>query len=91
MKGFYNVFYVASIVFQAIFDLLFCIGVAILISWLLVSKLSAPTWIYAPFIIVGAVAGMISMIKFILRAMASLESIERSQKEVKKNERSKKK
>lgn len=91
MMGFYNVFYVASIVFQAIFDLLFCIGVAILISWLLVSKLSAPTWIYAPFIIVGAVAGMISMIKFILRAMASLESIEQSQKEVKKNERSKKK
>lgn len=91
MKGFYNVFYMASIVFQAIFDLLFCIGVAVLISWLLVSKLAAPTWIYAPFIIVGAVAGMISMIKFILRAMASLESIERSQKEVKKNERSKKK
>lgn len=91
MKGFYNAFYVANIVFQAIFDLLFCIGVALLAAWLLVTKLSLPTWVYAPFIIVGAITGTISMIKFILRAMTSLESIERSQKEVKKNERTKKK
>lgn len=85
MKDTYNAFYVINIVFQAIFTLLWQIGLALLIGYLAVDLLSAPKWIYAPLIAVGAITGFYSMIKFILSAMRSIERIEKERKERQKN------
>lgn len=91
MKGLYGAFYIVNIVFQAIFDLLFYIAVALLLSWLGVTKLGLPTWVYVPAITLGAICGMVAMIRFTVTAMRSLESIEGSQKKKRrKNEDDKK-
>lgn len=76
MKGFYNAFYIANVVFQAVFSLLFGMGGSLFIAWLLVDKLSFPVWTYAVAVTIGTLAGGISMIKFVLQAMTTLEGIE---------------
>lgn len=80
MKDTYNAVYVTNIVFQAIFTLLWQIGLAILLSWVAVDRLGAPGWLYAVFITIGAITGFISMIRFILKAMKSLDRIEKERK-----------
>jgi hypothetical protein len=91
MKGAYSALYVANIVFQSIFTLLFNIGLGLLLSWILVDKCGLPTWIYAVIITIAVVTGLISMIRFILVAMRSLDNLEKSHKEKRrKNENSKK-
>ena len=77
MKEAYGAFYVINIVFQAIFTLLWNIGLALLIGWGAVSWFSAPEWIYVPLILLGVLFGLVSMVKFILTAMKSLDRIER--------------
>lgn len=91
MRETYNAFYTINVVMQAIFTLIFDIGLAVLLAWLAVSKLGLPTWVYVPFIIVGVIVGILSMIRFLITAMHSLENIERSQiAKRRKNERNKK-
>lgn len=87
----YSTFYVINIVFQSIFTLLWQIGAAVLIGWIFVSYLSAPPWIYAPLIVVGAISGLVSMVRFILSAMKALERIEEQKqpKNKKKNQKEK--
>jgi ABC-type multidrug transport system fused ATPase/permease subunit len=80
VKDTYNAVYVTNIVFQAIFTLLWQIGLAILLSWVAVDRLGAPGWLYAVFITIGAITGFISMIRFILKAMKSLDRIEKERK-----------
>lgn len=91
MKGFYNAFYIANVVFQAVFSLLFGMGGSLFIAWLLVDKLSFPVWTYAVAVTVGTLAGGISMIRFVLQAMTTLEGIEKQKKTTdsrrRKNER----
>jgi TRAP-type C4-dicarboxylate transport system permease small subunit len=77
VKEAYGAFYVINIVAQAIFTLLWNIGLALLIGWFSVSKLGAPEWIYAPLLVVGVLWGFYSMIKFILTATAGYERLER--------------
>lgn len=94
MKGFYNAFYIANVVFQAVFSLLFGMGGSLFIAWLLVDKLSFPVWTYAVAVTIGTLAGGISMIRFVLQAMTTLEGIEKQKKTVgkrRKNERNEEK
>ncbi len=71
-----SVIYVVNIVAQAIFTLLWQIGLGLLAAWAAVKYLSAPTWIYAPLVLLGVLTGFWSMIRFILSAMSSLERLE---------------
>lgn len=72
----YSTFYVLNIVFQSIFTLLWQIAAAVLIGWIFVEKVGAPQWIYVPLIIAGVGSGLVSMVRFILAAMRSLERLE---------------
>ena len=76
MNEAYGAVYVINIVSQAIFTLLWNIGLALLIGWIAVSKLGAPEWTYVPLIIVGVLTGLFAMVKFILAAMRSLDRLE---------------
>ncbi len=82
---FVGALYVLNILWQALFSLAAPIGVMFFISHLLVRYASSPTWIYAPFIVVGALAGLISMIKFVLSAMEGFERLEKEQNSKDKN------
>ena len=77
---FVSVLYVVNIVAQAIVTLLIPIGTGLLCSYLSVRYLSAPDWIYALLVTVGAMSGLYSMIKFVLAAMSSLERLEKQHK-----------
>lgn len=65
-----------NIVLQGLFSLVFPIGLGVLFSWLGVTKWGAPGWLYAILIPVGALVGLMSMVKFILSATRGLERIE---------------
>ncbi len=80
MKRLMNVMYLINIVVQSFFNLLLPIGLMIFFSWLLTTKLGAGQWIYIVLIMLGVVVGFISMIRFILTAMAGLERLENEQK-----------
>jgi hypothetical protein len=82
----YSTFYVINIVFQSIFTLLWQIFTALVVGWIFVNKLNAPEWLYVPLILVGVITGMISMVRFILTAMKSLERIEEQGRKKKKSE-----
>lgn len=86
VKGSYSTFYVINIVFQSIFTLLWQIGLALAIGWIFVQKLNAPKWLYVPLILVGVITGFVSMVRFILAAMQSLERIEEQKRKKKKSE-----
>lgn len=86
-KKFFNALYLINIISQAIFTLAIPIGFGFLISWLLVRFAGAPTWLFAIFITLGAISGFVSMIKFVLSAMAALERLENEQRERKNNDK----
>ena len=90
MREGYNTFYVINTVFQSIFTLLWQIGLSILVGWVFVTYVNAPDWIYVPLILAGVATGLVSMIRFILAAMKSLERLEeQSRKKKKYNDRRK--
>lgn len=76
--------YIMNIVSQAIFTLLLPILVGFGISWLLVTYLSAPSFIYVILIMLGVLSGLYSMVRFVLSAMAAYERLEKEQTESKK-------
>lgn len=84
MKSSYSTFYVVNIVAQAIFTLIWYIFTALVVGWLFTAKFGAPKWLYVPLIIVGVFTGLISMVRFILAAMRSLERIEEQGRQKKK-------
>jgi hypothetical protein len=86
VKQAYSTFYVINIVFQAIFTLLWQIALALVIGLILVKKIGAPNWVYVPLILVGVITGFVSMVRFILAAMRSLERIEDEKRKKKKSE-----
>ena len=86
MKQAYSTFYVINIVFQSIFTLLWQIFAALAVGWIFVEKLNAPRWLYVPLILVGVGTGLVSMVRFILAAMRSLERIEEQKLKKKKSE-----
>jgi uncharacterized protein (DUF2062 family) len=86
MKEGYSTFYVINIVFQSIFTLLWQIATALLVGWIFVRFVNAPEWIYVPLILVGVISGLVSMVKFILAAMRSLDRIEEQRRKKRKTE-----
>ena len=76
-KQTYSFVFVLNIVFQSIFTLLFQVGLGVLVGWLLTSFANAPEWVYVPSILLGVGTGLLSMVKFIMSAMRSLEAIEK--------------
>ena len=83
MRG-YSTFYVINIVFQSIFTLLWQIGLGLLVGWVFVKHVGAPDWIYVPLILAGVITGLVSMVRFILAAMKSLERLEEANRKKKK-------
>ena len=79
--------HILNIVFQSIFNLIWQIALMLLLAYLSVRYLSWPTWVYAPFTVFGALTGIYSMIKFILSAQRTLDSIEKANKIDKKKKR----
>ena len=68
--------YVMNVIMQSIFSLLFNVAVYFGIGYLLTSVFGVDKWIYIPLIILGFIIGIISMIKFIISAMAGIERLE---------------
>lgn len=80
-RKFVSAMYILNILFQSFFNLATPIALMLGLSWLLVSKCSAPSWIYAILGVFGVLVGFVSMIKFILSASASLERLEKEREE----------
>lgn len=76
-KKFVGALYVMNIIAQSIFTLLTPVLLMLLLSWLLCEKCGVGGWIYALLVTVGALAGLISMIKFAISASEGLERLEK--------------
>ena len=76
--------YVLNIVAQALFSLVFSVAVFFGIGDLAVTYLGAPSWVYIPLILVGVGVGFVSMVRFILSAMAGLDRLEAQRRKRKK-------
>ena len=72
--------YGVNIVAQSIFSLLTPVLILFALSWLLVTKVGAPEWIYAITISCGTVMGLISMVRFVIVASEGLNRLEKSTK-----------
>ena len=68
--------HVVNIVSQSIFTLLWQIALGVGIGYVAVTYWSAPRWIYIPLILAGVITGIVSMVKFLLAAMNSLDRLE---------------
>ena len=75
-KNFVSSMYVLNIVAQAIFSIAMPTALAAAVSWLSVAKLSAPGWIYAVLVPLGAIGGIVSAVKFVITACNNLERLE---------------
>lgn len=84
MREGYSTFYVINIVFQSIFTLLWQIAAALFVGWLFVRFVGAPEWVYVPVILLGVFSGLVSMVRFIIAAMQSLERLEEQGRKKKK-------
>ncbi|MBQ7333758.1 MAG: hypothetical protein IJW38_05370 [Clostridia bacterium] len=79
-KNLVGAMYVVNIVLQCVLTLVTPAAFMFLISWLFISKLDAPTWLYAVLIPIGFISGLISMIKFAISASEGLERLEKQRK-----------
>lgn len=79
--------YAINIIAQAVFSLLTPAALMFCVAWLLVKKAAAPEWLYAVLIPVGIIAGLVSMVKFVISAASALERLEKQTKNNKKTGR----
>ncbi|MBQ2987686.1 MAG: AtpZ/AtpI family protein [Clostridia bacterium] len=79
MKSFMNTMYALNIVWQSFWNLLFPVGLGILIGWLLTEKCGMGDYVFVIFILLGVLVGLVSMIRFLLSALAGLERLEKEQ------------
>lgn len=75
-KRLVSALYVINIMAQSIITLVTPAALMLLFAYLLVEKCALPSWIYAPFIAVGFLSGLISMIRFAIRASDGLTRLE---------------
>ena len=68
--------YVLNIIAQAILTLLIPVGLMFLGGWLLVTYCAVPEWIYAVTIPIGVLSGLVSMVRFVIRASEALNRLE---------------
>ena len=79
MRNFMNAMYAMNIILQAFWSLLFPIGGGVLLGWLLVEKVGIANYVFVILILLGVFTGMISMIRFLISALAGLERLEKEQ------------
>ena len=84
-KKFVSTLYALNIIAQCIFTLLTPTALAFLISWLLVKHAALPEWLYAIFLPLGVISGLVSMVKFAISASEGLERLEK-ERDKKRNE-----
>lgn len=77
----FNITYLVNMVIQGFWCLLFPIGVAFGIGWLFVNKLSWPSWVYVPLLVVATVIGLISMCRFLISSAEAMERMEKQRAE----------
>ncbi len=82
---FVSALYALNIILQAIITLLSPAALMFGLAWLLIAKCGAPEWLYAVLIPIGVLAGLISMVRFVIGAS---EGLERLEKEREANKRS---
>lgn len=79
--------YALNIVIQAFWTLLMPIGFGVFLGWLFTEKLHFGNFMFVIFILLGVAVGMISMVKFLLSALAGLERLENEQKQKEKQKK----
>ena len=84
---FFGIMYAINIIAQAVFSLITPAALLFCVGWLLVKRASAPEWIFAVLIPIGILAGLVSMVKFVLSAAGALERLEKQTKNNKKTGR----
>ena len=80
-KKAFNAMYAFNTIIQSFFSLAAPAAVGFGVSYLLVHYLSVGGWVYALLIALGFLSGLISMVKFIMEAMAGIERLEKEQSE----------
>ncbi len=90
-RKFVSVMYVANIFFSSMFSLLFPMCLCLGLGWLCHTKWGVGGWIYVPLTVLGAILGLLSMVKYIMTASRSLEQIEKEHKEKEALEKERKK
>lgn len=80
MRRFMNTMYAMNIILQAFWSLLFPIGVGVLLGWLLTEKCGMESYVFVILILLGVFTGLVSMIRFLISALAGLERLEQEQK-----------
>lgn len=76
LKNGYSAIYVINILVSSVLTLLIYVGLFVLGAWLLVSRLNVGEWVYVVAVLLGVGLGIISMLKFILTSMKTLERID---------------
>ena len=76
----FGTMYAINIIAQSIFSLITPAALMFFITWMLVARASAPEWLYAVLIPIGIIAGLVSMVKFVLSATSALERLEKQTK-----------
>ena len=74
-----NAMYALNIILQAFWSLLFPIGAGVLAGWLLTEKCDVGNYVFVILILLGVLIGLVSMIRFLLSALAGLERLEKEQ------------
>lgn len=77
MNRAFSVSYLINIVLQSFWCLLFPIGVAFGIGWLMINKLSWPSWSMVPALIVATFVGLYSMCKFLISATEAMDRMDK--------------
>ena len=72
--------YGVNIIGQAVFCLITPASLAFCVAWLFIKKAGTPEWLYAIFIPAGIIAGLVSMVRFVILATGNLERLEKQPK-----------
>ena len=81
MKRFMNTMYAMNIILQAFWSVLFPVGLGVFFGWLLTEKAGLGNYVFVILILLGVFVGLISMVRFLISALAGLERLEKEQKE----------
>ena len=79
--------YALNIVLQSLFSLLFSVSVFVGGAYLLTEHAGLESWVYIPAVLLGLGLGAVSMVRFILAAMAGLERLEKEKEKNNDNRR----
>jgi len=79
MRNFMNAMYALNIVLQGFWSLLFPVGAGVLLGWLLTEKCGMGNYVFVILILLGVFVGIVSMIRFLISALAGLERLEKEQ------------